>query len=161
MKISDTMKRPRGIFHICANPERVYSSLEEAIGAGEEIESVENKIVNAGMQQIGDILAGVETTNITLTQFGVGSGSTTSAYTDTSLETEIGKVTGQITGYPYRTSNVVYNSWVVDDGFLEGTWREVGTFFGDDVMFCHINVTERAKSSGDILQVWYEYDVTG
>lgn len=118
-----------------------------------------NLVMNAGLRKIGDILDGTETSNLSFTKFGAGSGSTSVAYTDTALETEIGKISGQSTGYPTRDGDILQNSFQVGSAELVGTWREVALFFADDVIWCHINVAERAKASGDIVSIWYYVDL--
>ena len=145
MKTKDRYRRPKGILILQWNDEktRIYR----------------NKVVNVGLRKIGDILAGVEATNLILPKFGAGSGSTTVEYTDTALETEIGKISGQSTGYPTRDGDVVQNAWQVGSSELVGTWREVGIFFADNIMWAHINVAERIKADGDVVSVWYYVDM--
>ena len=149
MKYRDKLRQPRGFLILQWNDElpRRYDNL----------------VVDAGLQHIGDIMDGSDTTNLTLTKFGTGEGSTTVAKTDTILETEIGKITGQSTGYPIRDGDVLKNAFQVGKTKLGGTWREVGLFFGDDTMWCHINVEEREKSddpdTGDVVSVWYYCDL--
>ena len=118
-----------------------------------------NLVMNAGLRKIGDILDETETSNLSFTKFGAGSGSTTVAYTDTALETEIGKISGQSTGFPTRDGDILQNAWQVGSGELVGTWRECAVFFADDVIWCHINLSERVKASGDIVSVWYYVDL--
>ena len=118
-----------------------------------------NLVMNAGLRKIGDILDETETSNLSFTKFGAGSGSTTVAYTDTALETEIGKISGQSTGFPIRDGDILQNAWQVGSGELIGTWREVSVFFADNIMWCHINVAERAKASGDVVSIWYYCDL--
>lgn len=118
-----------------------------------------NLVMNAGLRKIGDILDETETSNLSFTKFGAGSGSTTVAYTDTALETEIGKISGQSTGYPDRVDDVVQNAWQVGSSELVGTWREVGIFFADNILWAHINVAERVKANGDVVSIWYFVDM--
>ena len=145
MKIKDNIRRPQGILILRWNDEYpvIYKNL----------------VVNAGLRKIGDILDETETSNLSFTKFGAGSGSTTVAYTDTALETEIGKISGQSTGFPTRDGDIVQNAWQVGSSELVGTWKEVAVFFADNIIWCHINVAERAKANGDVVSVWYYVDM--
>jgi hypothetical protein len=141
MDLEEQYKRPEGILVLIWNDERP--------------EIYHNLIVDAGLLKLGDILAGAETMNLTLPKFGAGSGSGKVAYTDTKLETAIGKISGQSAGYPVRDGNILKNAWQVGTTQLKGTWREVGIFFADNVMWSHVNVAEREKTGEDVVSVWY------
>ena len=145
MKLTEKIRKVKGVLILRWNDEYpvIYKNL----------------VMNAGLRKIGDILDETETSNLSFTKFGAGSGSTTVAYTDTALETEIGKISGQSTGFPTRDGDIVQNAWQVGSSELVGTWREVAIFFADDVIWCHINVAERAKANGDVLSVWYYVDL--
>ena len=145
MNLTDKIRKVKGILLLKWNDEYpvIYKNL----------------VMNAGLRKIGDILDETETSNLSFTKFGAGSGSTTVAYTDTALETEIGKISGQSTGFPTRDGDIVQNAWQVGASEIVGTWREVAIFFADDVIWAHINVAERAKANGDVLSVWYYVDM--
>lgn len=145
MKLKDNIRKLQGILILQWNKERK--------------KTYHNLVVDIGLRKIGDILDETETSNLSLTKFGAGSGSTTVAYADTTLETEIAKISGQNTGYPTRDGDIVQNAWQVGASEIVGTWREVGLFFADDVMWAHINVAERAKANGDVVSVWYYVDM--
>ena len=76
-----------------------------------------------------------------------------------SEQTEIAKISGQSTGYPTRDVDTLKNAWQVGAAEIVGTWREVGFFFGDDDLFSHISVAERAKENGDVVSIWYYVDL--
>lgn len=145
MNIKDNIRKRQGILILQWNDEKpnLYHNL----------------VVNTGLRKIGDILDETETTNLSLTKFGAGSGSAIVAHVDSVLETEIAKISGQSTGFPTRNGDVVQNAWQVGALEIVGTWREVGLFFADDVMWAHINVAERAKANGDVVSIWYYVDM--
>lgn len=118
-----------------------------------------NLVVDVGLRKFRDILAGSETTNLKITKFGAGSNGTAVAKTDTGLGTEIGKITGQLTGYPKADGDLVQNAFQIGASEIIGTWREVGLFFNDNVMLSHANVTERAKTGTDIVSVFWYLDM--
>ena len=125
----------------------------------EDPEVYPNVVVNDGLKHIGDILVGADSTYLELTHFGVGTGSTNVSYTDTELEGEIGKISPQVTSYPRRNGNTIENSWLAGTSDLNGSWHNIGVFFGNNSMFAHANVTGREKTSSDQLQVWYFIDL--
>ena len=124
-----------------------------------DIEIYPNVVVDDGLKRVGDILIGAETSNVTLTKFGAGSGTTNVSYTDSALEGELGKVSPQVTNYPRRKDTVIENAWVVGTSDLNGSWGNIGVFFDDNTMFAHANVTPRLKNSSDQVSVWYFIDL--
>lgn len=114
-----------------------------------------NIVVNIGLQHIGDVMAGVDSTNLTLTKFGAGNASVIVNSSDLGNASEIGKMTGQVSGYPRRNGNVVENSYLVDYSELVGTWREGAIYFENNSCFSHFSLNEREKNSSEQVQIFY------
>ena len=100
------------------------------------IDSGDNLVVDAGLQQIILLIIITNTNNFTLC--GVGTGTGTPVSTDTALGTSLGTNT---INSRYRVANTVYFNTFFGKNDENGSWTETGIFTGGLIMLCRRKFT--------------------
>lgn len=117
-------------------PDFKFTDFEKIDKSKYLIESGDNLVVDAGLQQIILLMIGSNTNSFTTC--GVGTGTSTPVSTDTSLGTSLGTNT---INSKYRVANTVYFNTFFGKNDENGSWTETGIFTAGSVMLCRRKFT--------------------
>lgn len=118
-------------------------------------EYLHNIVTNAGFNFIRDILRGVVTSNLVLTHFGIGTGTTPVAVTDTTLETETFR--DEMTSFTANNAQLICSYYLGLDDCNGTTISEAGILNQATlgVLFAHILFTPIVKTNSiSVSFVW-------
>ena len=121
---------------------------------GELLQEVPNLIVTSGKVWAANMLTAG--TGTVMSHMAVGSNSTTPTLTDTTLNTEITRVTLQTAGGSVSGSTITFTA-VFGAGIGTGTWAEAGVFNAASAgtMFNRATFSSFTKGAGDqVTIVW-------
>lgn len=119
------------------------------------VEKLHNIVTNAGFNHIRDILRGVVTSNLILSHFAIGTGTTAVAVTDTTMETE--EFRDAMTSFTANNAQLICSYYLGLEDCNGETLTEAGLFNAatDGTLFAHIVHTAITKDNTiSVSYVW-------
>lgn len=131
-----------------------FQALSDRAKEGFLHERGHNLVVNAGLDQIGNLILGINTSSFT--HCGVGSDGTAAAAGQTALTTQIGSRVSVTSRYLVSTGAAHFDTFF-DSSTGAGTWLEVGLFTASSggTMLARKVISSFVKSTSNTAVVAY------